>query len=187
MATYAPEAFKTKTGKPVTFRHCSLDDIDSFLKFQPKIATETNHTLQIRGRAPDREKLELAWQHSITSQIELRIGAFDGENIVGQLSFYPESTAPHPWTKHIGRFGMMVLRQYWGEGIGRRLLEIMEAHARSRGITRIEAMVRSKNERGVKLYTRMGYEIEGTRRQAAIIDGNPHDEYFIAKLLDTPE
>src|SRR5690606_8095554 len=83
-----------------------------------------------------------------------------------------------------GRFGMMILKEYWGEGIGRRLLEIMEAHAKNCGITRIEAMVRTQNDRGVKLYRRMGYQIEGTRRQAALIEGTFQDEYFISKLLD---
>ena len=63
------------------------------------------------------------------------------------------------------------------------MLAIMEAHARSIGISRIEALVRTKNERGVNLYTRMGYDIEGTRKNAALIDGELHDEYFIAKLL----
>jgi len=186
MATYGPEIFKARSGKTITFRHCDLADVDSFLKFQPQVASESNHTLQIPGRTPDPEKLENAWRGSVASELELRIGAFDGERIVGQLSFYPESQVPHPWTKHIGRFGMMILREYWGEGIGRHLLEIMENHAKAGGITRIEAMVRSENERGVNLYTRMGYEVEGIRRRGAIIEGTPRDEYFIAKILDEP-
>jgi ribosomal-protein-alanine N-acetyltransferase len=159
----------------------------TFLQFQPKIASESTHTLQIAGRTPEREKIETAWRNSIENDLDLRLGAFDGNRIIGQLSFHSESYPAHPWTKHTGQFGMMILQEFWGQGIGRRLLEIMEEHARSHGIERIEAMVRAQNIRGVKLYTRMGYEIEGTRKRGAIIDGTYQDEYYIAKILNTPE
>jgi len=79
---------------------------------------------------------------------------------------------------------MMILQEFWGEGIGKRLLTIMEIHALSIGVSRIEAMVREKNERGIKLYTGMGYQIEGTRRQAVIIAGEAQNEFFIAKILE---
>lgn len=33
MATYPAEAFQTKNGRVVTIRHCTSDDVDSYLKF----------------------------------------------------------------------------------------------------------------------------------------------------------
>lgn len=183
MATYGPETFTTKSGNTVVFRHCSPSDVDSFLEFQPKIAAETTNTLQVIGKSPDPNKVREAWDADSKSTVSLRLGCFLGSKIIGQLSFFPERNPPHPWTEHVGRFGMFILKEFWGEGLGRRLLEIMERHALNCGISRIEAMVRTKNERGVHLYSRMGYEIEGTRRHAALIDGEFHDEYFISKLL----
>lgn len=183
MATHPAENFRTKNGRIVTIRHCTKEDIDSFLQFQPRIAEETNHTLQIIGREPSREGLQKAWQTAAEDPVALRLGAFCDGQMIAQLGLYYDSESPHPWTSHIASFGMMIVKDFWGEGIGRRLLETMEAHARTCGVTRIQALVRVKNERGVRLYTRMGYEIEGTRRQGAIINGEPHDEYHIAKLL----
>ena len=78
---------------------------------------------------------------------------------------------------------MMVLRDYWGQGIGGRLLEIMEDFARSVEFTRIEATVRTENERGLNLYLKNGYAIEGTRLHSAVINGKYKDEYYISKLL----
>jgi RimJ/RimL family protein N-acetyltransferase len=78
---------------------------------------------------------------------------------------------------------MMLVQEVWGEGLGRKLLEVIELEARKRGITRLEAEVRSKNERGIQLYLKAGFEIEGTRRQAALIHGVFEDEHHIAKLL----
>jgi len=40
-----------------------------------------------------------------------------------------------------------------------------------------------RHERGIRLYRRMGYQIEGTRVQAALIEGRFQDELFIAKIL----
>lgn len=183
MATYGPERFTTKSDKEVLFRHCEPSDVGAFLEFQPKIAAETTNTLQVVGKVPDQEKIREAWASDSKSSVPLRLGCFLDSKMIGQLSFFPERQPPHPWTAHIGRFGMFVLQEFWGDGIGSKLLEIMENHARTVGITRIEAMVRVKNERGVKLYSRMGYEIEGTRKDAARINGEQHDEFFIAKLL----
>jgi len=63
------------------------------------------------------------------------------------------------------------------------MLEALDRHARSVDITRIEALVRTQNERSVKLYTSSGYKIEGTRVRAVSIDGQFFDEYYIAKIL----
>lgn len=187
MATYGPNEFITQSGKRVSLRHCQSSDIDAFLVFQEKISRESTHTLQVVGRIPERAKVEAAWADSVGDPVALRIGVFTEESgrerTVAQLSFHPENQN-HPWVRHNGRFGMMILQEFWGEGIGRRLLEIMESHAASVGITRIEAMVRVKNDRGVRLYTRMGYEIEGTRTGAALVDGEIHDEFYIAKHLN---
>lgn len=182
MATYPSESFRTKSGRRVTIRHCASEDIDSYL--QPRIAEETNHTLQMIGRESSRDSLQKSWEAASADPVALRLAAFSNDKMIAWLGFYYDSDSPHPWTRHIAAFGMMIVKEFWGEGIGRRLLEIMEDHARSCGITRIQALVRVKNGRGVRLYTRMGYGIEGTRKYGAIINGDPQDEYYIAKLLN---
>lgn len=183
MATYGPEKFTTTSGIVVTFRHCDESDVPAFLELQPKIAAETTHTLQVAGRVPERERLCDVWVADRENPISLRLGCFLNEKMIGQLSFAPERQPFHPWTAHIGRFGMFVLQGFWGEGIGRKLLKTMETHARAVGISRIEATVRSNNRRAITLYSRSGYEIEGTRRNAARIHGEMCDELFIAKVL----
>ena len=78
---------------------------------------------------------------------------------------------------------MMILKDYWGLGIGKELLKIQEAYAVQIGIKRIEAMVRVQNTRGVNLYKKCGYTIEGTRKKAAFLNNKFVDEYFIAKIF----
>jgi RimJ/RimL family protein N-acetyltransferase len=78
---------------------------------------------------------------------------------------------------------MMILQDYSGAGLGKELMRLMEEHARQIGVIRIEAQVRVKNERAVRLYQSAGFEIEGTRRREALIGGEMQDSYYIAKLL----
>jgi hypothetical protein len=91
VAIYRSEEFKTKTGRLVTIRHCEASDIDAFLAFQPQAASETNHTLQVAGRVPERTKIEAAWKISIDDDLALRIGAFAEGRMIAQLGLHPES------------------------------------------------------------------------------------------------
>jgi RimJ/RimL family protein N-acetyltransferase len=180
MAHFGPETFLSKNGREITLRHCLPQDASQFLVFQPKIAAETQNTLQIPGETPKQADIEANWNRILNDPRDLRLGAFFNGTLIAQLGFTADH---HPWTKHMGRFGMMVLQEFWGEGLGRKMLEALDSHARSIDITRIEALVRTQNERGVKLYTSAGYKIEGTRVRAVSIDGQFLDEYFIAKIL----
>lgn len=108
---------------------------------------------------------------------------FDEDKIVGSLQFRV-SIPDHSWVKHIGEFGMLVLKDYWNQGIGKKLLRIMDNYALQSGFVRIESKVRCNNERGIILYLKNGYKIEGIREKGAFIENKFVNEYFIAKLLD---
>lgn len=62
-----------------------------------------------------------------------------------------------------------------------RSVERFEPANRARQI--IEAKVRVSNKRGLALYKKNGYAIEGTRQKAAFINGQFEDEFFIAKCI----
>jgi RimJ/RimL family protein N-acetyltransferase len=39
------------------------------------------------------------------------------------------------------------------------------------------------NERAIRLYKKMGFEIEGTKKHSLLISGSYVDEYYMAKLI----
>ena len=96
MATYSSETFKAKTGKILVLRHCSPNDVEAFLKFQPIVASETTNTLQVVGKIPEPEKILEAWVQSINDPVSLKVGAFSGDRMIGQISFYPDRQPPVP-------------------------------------------------------------------------------------------
>ncbi len=187
MAKLDPTKFLLKDGREISFRSIAPEDAKIFLKFRGQIPHESTNTMQYVGmQFPSIEETHQRLAIQQDDKVTLNIGAFEAGKIVGYLNFRLQNPE-HPWVQHLGQFGMMVLKEYWGQGIGQKLLELQEEHAKTHGINRIEAMVRVKNEFGVKLYTHNGYKIEGTRTQAAKINGELHDEFFIAKILDDPK
>lgn len=76
-----------------------------------------------------------------------------------------------------------ILQAFRGRGIGTQLFLAMEEWARFRAITRLELTVMTHNQAGVALYKKQGFEVEGRKRHALLVDSQYVDEYMMAKLL----
>lgn len=85
--------------------------------------------------------------------------------------------------KHSVYLVIGVLEDYRGQGIGTKLFEEAEKWAMIHKIHRLELTAATRNNAGLSLYKKMGFEIEGTKRHSLFIDGNFVDEYYMAKLL----
>jgi len=182
MPKYHSSTIRTKSDKTYEIRSFIPEDANELQNFFYQSALDSTYTLHYKEKNIPVSKLQERSKQAIESQNDIFLGVFDNGKIIGQLFFkvcYPD----HPWVKHIGEFGMTILKDYWGQGIGSALLAQMESFAKSIGVTRIEARVRSSNERGVSLYKKSGYQIEGSRKKAALINGSFEDEFYIAKLL----
>lgn len=83
--------------------------------------------------------------------------------------------------------GIGVLAPYRNQGLGTRLFSALEQWAWKHQIHRLELFVANENQAGIALYQKMGFQIEGTRRESYQIDGRYVDEYLMAKLLIPPE
>jgi RimJ/RimL family protein N-acetyltransferase len=81
---------------------------------------------------------------------------------------------------HSGRLGMFLRREYRGRGIGGRLLERTLRDAWSKGFTRVELEVFSDNDAAIRLYEHAGFEHEGRKRRARVIDGSVQDLLVMA-------
>ena len=85
--------------------------------------------------------------------------------------------------KHTAYISIGVLQNYRKRGIGKALFVEIENWAKESGVTRLELTVMCHNTSAVALYENIGFEIEGIRRNAMIIDGKYINEYYMAKLL----
>jgi RimJ/RimL family protein N-acetyltransferase len=76
-----------------------------------------------------------------------------------------------------------VLAAARGQGAGSGLLRELELWAPAHGIHRLELTVMVHNHRARQLYERMGFAVEGRRRECLLVDGRLVDELYMAKLL----
>lgn len=85
--------------------------------------------------------------------------------------------------KHSVYIVIGILEQFTGRGLGTGLFETLECWTRERKLHRLELTVMVHNQRGVGLYQKMGFEIEGIKRDSLLVDGSYVDEYYMAKLI----
>lgn len=76
-----------------------------------------------------------------------------------------------------------ILQAFTGRGLGAQLFAELDLWARAHAIHRLELTVMVHNERAIRLYQKMGFEIEGLKRHHLRINGIYVDEYEMAKLL----
>ncbi|WP_419881886.1 N-acetyltransferase family protein [Peribacillus sp. B-H-3] len=76
-----------------------------------------------------------------------------------------------------------VAEQARGKGAGTRLFAECEEHARRLNLHRLELTVITHNEAAIALYKKMGFEIEGTKRDSLYFGGKFADEFCMSKLL----
>jgi len=101
-------------------------------------------------------------------------------NLVGFLSVTGGQFARNRYSAYIV---IGILQEHIGKGLGTALFQEMEDWSREHGIHRLELTVMVHNQRGVSLYEKMGFEIEGTKRDSLLVDGSYVDEYYMAKLI----
>jgi ribosomal protein S18 acetylase RimI-like enzyme len=94
--------------------------------------------------------------------------AISAGEVVGWCDVTPMS---RPSQAHRGVFGVGLLQQFRGQGIGTRLIQSALAAARAFGLHRVELTVREHNTGAIELYRKEGFEIEGLQRDAVLVDG----------------
>ncbi|MFR6597473.1 MAG: N-acetyltransferase family protein [Lactococcus raffinolactis] len=85
--------------------------------------------------------------------------------------------------KHTAYIVTGIKKDYRGKGIGKTFFTSLDNWAKGNGIKRLELTVIRTNLVAKRLYEQKGFVVEGTRKNAMIIDGDFIDEFYMAKLL----
>lgn len=172
-----------KNGKQATLRRIRGKDYEEVMTFLDKFSRGKGAiwTNQYPGQPKkDKEKSIQAYE----SDQELFLGIWVDETLVAEGSI-ELGGLNHPWRAPVAVFGLSVLEEYTSLGLGTRLLKELEKWAIKKGVHRIKATVRHNNKRGIGLYLKMGYQIEGIARETAFFDGAWQHEYYIAKIINS--
>ncbi|AZK46658.1 GNAT family N-acetyltransferase [Paenibacillus lentus] len=156
----------------ISVREVLVEDAKALLQIIPIIDKETEFTLRGEGEF----RLSLHEEESFIRNIlaeprSVMFVASCNDNIVGSLGFRGNNLTRY---KHTGEFGMGILKQYWGQGIGTMLIEHLLSWSEAHDIRKINLKVVETNIRAIKLYERFGFEIEGVQKNEVKIA----DQYY---------
>lgn len=102
--------------------------------------------------------------------------------VVGQCSVHLAGRRAR--YRHRAVLGFVLLRDYWGLGIGGKMMEECLAWCREKGLEQAELGVIEGNERALNMYKSFGFEIVGeTPRFLKYADGTYASEFYMVKRL----
>ncbi len=103
----------------------------------------------------------------------------DGE-LLGHLAI---NSTPKPRLKHSASFGIAVAKSSRGKGVGRFLMEYLLSYCDEQlKLTRLELEVHANNVAALALYKSFGFEVEGTKRKAVLVEDDLIDIVIMSRV-----
>lgn len=176
------KTFYDETGRVIeVIREIEIEDASSFLQLSKQSDEETKFMLYEPGeRKTTAEQQEKMIHRFIENEYATIFVAVEDERIVGFILVNGNNIQRK---RHVATIVIGILQEYNGRGIGTRLFKEVEKWAKLHDVWRLELTVMAHNTRAQALYKKAGFEKEGVKKAALIIDGKGIDEYEMAKLL----
>ncbi|MDD9147181.1 MULTISPECIES: GNAT family N-acetyltransferase [unclassified Sporolactobacillus] len=162
-------------------RKMTAADTEAFLRFNRILGDEAKYMPFAGNECPN----AAAPMHKRLKETEKSVHSawFAAEHDGQLIGFTAVLGDGREQIRHRARTVTAVLQAWRRLGYGRLLLEKAESWAKENDIFRLELTVMSVNRPGMLLYGTAGYQVEGTRKAAVVLDGKRVDEFYMAKLL----
>ena len=147
-------------GVELLVRNAVASDARALCETMQRTHAQTDYLLSYpdeQGTDDEREARSLEETERSCNEVEL-VAIIDGR-IVGSAGV--SAVRSRRKVAHRARFGISILKEYWGMGIGRMLMEACIDCACRAGYAQLELEVVAGNERAVSLYRRAGFEEYG--------------------------
>jgi len=157
-------------------------DIPAYYELSLKLDSETPFRLYEPGERP--YDPALFFQETTDFLKNPRSNIFLAEQdkmLVGYLQAIGRSARR---IRHVVSINIAILQAYTGQGLGGKLFGAAEEWARQTGIKRMDLSVMLNNIPAQKLYQKLGFVKEGTKRGSMFVDGKYIDEYYMCKWLE---
>jgi len=164
----------------IIIRELQINDAENFLNLLNITDDETTFMLYEKG---ERKTTIEQQRKNIQEGIKKGVLIFlmeDNKKLVGYV-FGNIFTANRK--KHCMYLAIAILQEYTGKGYGAKLMNSLEKQAVENGINRLELEVSEKNKGAISLYQKIGFEIEGVKRRAFLVNGNYEDELIMGKII----
>lgn len=178
-----PARFLLPSGRECVLRNPTADDAEALLEYLRDTAAQTPFLL----REPDEadlspEQEERLLEHFLEAPRQMMLAALVSGKLAGNSSMAPVGNKRR--VLHRCSLAIAIDQEYWGLGLGTALLEALLGQARRCGYEQAELEVIAGNERALRLYRRLGFELYGERPRAIRYgDGSYANELLMVKML----
>lgn len=147
-------------GVELLVRNAVASDTRALRETMQRTHAQTDYLLSYPDeQSVDDEQEARSLEETERSGNEVEIVAIIDGRIVGSAGV--SAVRSRRKVAHRARFGISILKEYWGMGIGRMLTDASIDCARQAGYTQLELKVVAGNERAVSLYRLAGFEEYG--------------------------
>lgn len=137
-------------------RNLEADDAyEDFVLFQTTHGETDFLTSYPDENTYDEERQRARLERAVASERDVELGAFVKGRLLGTVSV--EAVGSRQKVRHRCEIGISVLRESWGRGIGRMLMDSALECARQMGFVQVELEVVGGNERAIGLYRSLGF------------------------------
>ncbi len=138
---------------------------------------------QFRSAPEDVKREGLAlWQARLASDDERIVGVFDGDVLIGIGGIVRE---PRVKLRHKALlFGMFVIDEAAGHGLGRAIVDALIAEARG-FVSSLHLTLMADNDRARILYDRCGFSVYGREPGSVLRNGVAEDELLMWRAIDS--
>ena len=159
----------TESGQAFLIREGLEMDAEAVYRFKQVAFQETDWMLQTWGDMnTDPEKEAYFLRRFQSSPNSLYLVALQEKEVIGTLSLVGGSLQR---TEHVASLGLGVVQNWWGNGVGKRLMELSIHWAEQHSTLRkLNLQVYHTNDRAIGLYLRLGFQQEGRLRQEVMLD-----------------
>jgi RimJ/RimL family protein N-acetyltransferase len=174
---------KLKNGNLVVIRKASKSDTKAMLEYINKISKESDFLTFGEGEFDKTLEQEKNFIENISKQNNALfiIAEVEGK-IVGNLNF---SGGARPRISHTGEFGVSVLKEYWGQGLGTELIRFLIEWCKQSGVIRkVNLRVRSDNYSAIHVYKKLGFNEEGVITREFLINDRLYDSISMGLIID---
>ena len=172
-----------KNGKTAVLRNGVKSDGSAVLEHFNLTHGETDYLLSYPDENSfDSEKEGQFLEQKAASPNEIELIAFVDGKVVGTAGI--DAVGTKYKVRHRSEFGISVLKEYWGLGIGRALMEACIECAKEAGYAQLELTVVAENVRAIALYQKAGFVEYGRKPRGfqSRISGFQEVVYMLLKL-----
>jgi len=161
-------------------RDIRQNDATAFAQLLIQLSRETPFTLlsEVENTALASTQPERTRQ-LIEAPSQQVLVATDNDTLIG---FVALSQGVFEKNRHACSLMTGVLRDYWRQGVASALMQRAMSWVEQRGISRVELTVMENNAPAIRFYQRFGFQREGIKRNALIVDGAPVNEICMARI-----